>query len=327
MILCFVIVLVVLIGCVQQPLPTIVYLPSPTVQMSSNLGFESPEFRATEVEYTPTPLPVSITDTPQQTDETAEPLLLQTATIYPGSMAMSTTSPVSTLINNAPGSDIPAPSIHIIGPGPLSRVPSPFKLQAFFRPGDDGRLYIDLAGENNLKILQLSLNYSAWRGQTPDIYRDISFSIDSASEYAILTLSTKDQFGRLTAVSSVDLILLQMGDQLNNPASVTHEPYYIQTPRTTDKIMGGMVHVSGWIHPVNEQPVFFQLIDESNAILGTSILNVPPGGFGLDHQMFDLDIVYKIDDMTSVRLTIFQNLEGRITGIAALNSLELLLRP
>ncbi len=224
-------------------------------------------------------------------------------------------------------SRIPAPIIYIVGPGPLSRVPSPFKLQAFFRPGDDGKLYVDLTGENNLKILQLSLDYSAWRGQTPDIYRDISFSIDSASEYAILTLSTKDQFDRLIAVGSVDLILLQIGDQLNNPASVTREPYYILAPRTTDKIAGGVVHISGWIHPVNEQPVYFQLIDESNAILGTSILNVPPGGFGLDHQQFDVDIIYKIDDMTPVRLTIFQNTEGRISGIAALNSLELLLRP
>ena len=142
-----------------------------------------------------------------------------------------------------------------------------------------------------------------------------------------LTLSTKDQFDRLIAVSSVDLILLQIGDQLNNPASVTREPYYIIAPRTTDKIAGGVVHVSGWIRPVNEQPVFFQLIDDSNAILGTSVLNVPPGGFGLDHQQFDVDIVYKIDDMTPVRLTIFQNTEGRISGIAALNSLELLLRP
>lgn len=327
MILCLVIVLVALNGCAQQPLPTMVYLPSPTAQMLSNPGIESPEISATEVAYTETPLPVSITDTPQEPEETAEQIILPTATNNPSSTTISTISTVSTSNTEGSNSDIPAPIIYIVGPGPLSRVPSPFKLQAFFRPGDDGRLYVDITGENNFKILQLSLNYNAWKGQTPDIYRDISFSIDSASEYAILTLSTKDQFGRLIAVSSVDLILLQIGDQLNNPASVTQEPYYIQAPRTTDKITGGVVHVSGWIHPVNEQPVFLQLIDESNTILGTSILNVPPGGLGFDHQKFDLDIVYKIDEMTPVRLTIFQNSEGRITGIAALNSLELLLRP
>jgi hypothetical protein len=142
-----------------------------------------------------------------------------------------------------------------------------------------------------------------------------------------LILSTKDQFGRLMAVNSVDLILLQIGDQLNNPTSVTKEPYYIERPRLSDKISGGVINVAGWIHPVNDQPVIFQLIDETNTILSTSIMNILPGGFGPEHQQFSLDMSYKIENDTSVRLTIFQNAEGRISGIAALNSKLLTLKP
>ncbi len=304
-----------------------VYLPSPTAQVPQILELGSTETATLDIDVTEAPLPEMMTETPSEPSQTAIPIYLPTATNIPASTLSPDSSVSSTNNNSSNKLNIPAPIIYIVGPGPLSRVSSPFKLQAFFRPGDDGRLYVDLTGENNLKILQLSLNYSAWRGQTPDIYRDISFPMDSASEYALLTLGTKDQFGRWIAISSVDVILLQLGDQLNNPASVTLEPYFIQTPRSTDKITGGVVHVTGWIHPVNDQPVLFQLIDESNTVLGTSVMNVPPGGIGFDHQQFSMDIPYTIEKDTPVRLTIFQNTEGRIAGIAALNSMELFLRP
>ena len=174
-----------LVGCAQQPLPTMVFLPSSTVQATQNQIEESPQYIETEVEVTDAPSPMPDTETPERPLQTAVQVFLPTATSNPVSTFVSSSSTVSTTNSNATNSKIPAPIIYIVGPGPLSRVPSPFKLQAFFRPGDDGKLYVDLTGEDNLKIIQLSLNYSAWKGQTPDIYRDISFSIDSASEYAI----------------------------------------------------------------------------------------------------------------------------------------------
>lgn len=221
----------------------------------------------------------------------------------------------------------PAPMIMIESPGPLSKVTSPILLQGSFNPGEDGMLYVELYGVEGSLVGRQVLNFQNMTYSKAYVTNSIPFDIRAAGEFARLVVSTHDKNQRVSAVASVDLILLQMGEKILTPPATLEEPYVIQSPKPDEVIRGGVARVYGVFKPVNNSPLLFQLTGPSGEILGTGSFFFAPITADQAYSVFVVDITYSVYSDTSARLSIFQNSDNRIPGVVWLTSEKVTLSP
>lgn len=310
--------------------------PTPTSALSAALvpsATSLPTETQTPADLMPasTPLPPTETSSPTSSpspspsdtqDPWQTPSRTATFTRTPTKTRLPTFTPT---ITNTPTP--PVATLRIRRPGLFSKITSPFRMEAMVRPGADGWVWIELIGEDSRVITNLELDYERQIGKRFWISPLIRFGISGAAETARLVVYIKDQFGRVMALSSVDLVLLSVGENEINPALVYWEPYLVRFPLPEQTISGGTVVVVGMARPVNETPLIFDLISESGEVVGSAQVVVPEPSGGMSHTLYQVSIPYAVEQLTPVRLTIRQMSSGRIPGTAALSSMLLYLEP
>jgi hypothetical protein len=319
----------------QRPQPTLV----PTLALVIG-PTATPQPSATPEPDTVTPLP---TDTPTQTNiptHTVTAWLPDTAT--PGPSPTRTRTPTSTriptrtripsrtpTITYTPTITLtptpPAPGLNLVRPGLMSKVLSPIQMEMYVTTGGDGTLQIELVGEDN-RVISRQVLRTGNPGRHIWLAPNVPFEIDAAAETARLQVSTQDGYGRLEAVSSVDVILLSVGRNEINPPAIIQEPYLIRQPKPDGVVSGGLLIIEALARPVNDSPLIIELITESGSVLSEKQVNVPPPTGELSHTPFVVEIPYKVSEATPVRLIMRQ--EGsRIAGNVALVSELITLLP
>jgi hypothetical protein len=299
------------------------------------------------VPATPTPLP-TLADTPAAPavsppppeaptqSPTLAPSPTETATpgpsLTPSRTATITRTATLTRTPTSTPTITPTPTpplavLRIHRPGLFSEVTSPFRAEVMVAPGDDGWVQLDLLGEDGRHIVAEQMDYRNSTGRHFWISPMVQFSITAAAETSRLVISTHDLFGRTVTLSSVDLILLAVGENEINPAVGDQEPYLVRSPRPEQVVQGGTLTVSGLARPVNDQPLILELIDEYRAVVGSAQIQVPPPSGDLSHTPFQVDIPYSVGITTPVRLTLRQESAGRIPGTVSLSSMLLVLEP
>jgi hypothetical protein len=217
--------------------------------------------------------------------------------------------------------------IRIARPGPLSKIASPLKVEMGMAPGEDGMLYIDLVGEDGRYITRLTKDYRQYLNKQIYTSIDIPFEIPGAAETARLVMSARDRFGRTMALSSLDLVLIKLGDDISTNPGFQQEPFIIRNLKPETAVSGGNLHLEGVARPMNSQPVIFEILNENGSVLATKILQIDPPSGPLSHTPFTVDIPYSIKSSVHARLTMRQISDGRIPGTIALSSLPLQLNP
>lgn len=185
----------------------------------------------------------------------------------------------------------------------MSKVTSPFQLQMLITPGESGNVKIDLLGEDGRLLYSKSEKFST---DLSEIYRSwkIPFEIRAVSEEAWIQVSTKDDYGRMQSLNTVQFFLLSTGpSEINRPGNIIYERCALDTPGDEATISGGIVTVKGRIWPFNNQPVFLSLIQTDGRPLAERVLTVD----GIDPQYFETTIPYKVTEPVQVRLTIKQS--------------------
>jgi hypothetical protein len=217
--------------------------------------------------------------------------------------------------------------LQIKKPGLFSKVTSPFRVEAQVKPGDDGMVRLEIIGEDSRIITLLWLNNKANIGRRFWIAPSVEFSITAVAETSRLVMSVYDMFGRTIALSSVDLILLFIGEEDPNPPGSLLEPYVIWYPKRNEVVQGGTAWVGGLVQPVNDNPLIVELIDEDGNIVGRKQLQASQPEGENTHSRFDVGVPYSVNGRTPVRLTIYQESDQRIPGTVALNSQIIILEP
>jgi hypothetical protein len=296
----------------ETPTPTATFTVTPSPTFTA-----TPTATATATEtLTPTFGP-SPTNTRTAT-RTRIPSLTYTLTLT----RTPTNTPTITLTPTPPYS-----FLRIQRPGLFSKVTSPFRLEVLVSPGDDGWVYLDLYGEDNRIVTSQTLDFRRYLGRRFWISPTIEYHIPGAAETGRLVLSTRDLEGRTIYLTSVDLILMAVGDQEIYAPVRLLEPYVIRSPRPNQTIQGGVLNVVGLAQPVNENPVIFELIDEQGTVVGSTQVVVPPPTGDLSHTPFDVQIPYQVSGSTPVRFSIRQESAERLPGTVALTSYDLVLEP
>lgn len=262
------------------------------------------------------------------------PTPLPTATLAPTTDA-SDTPPIVVQPTATPGNStafieykniLPA-AIRIYRPGAASRVVSPIKLEADLYPGDDGLVTIELLGEDGRLMARQILKYPDSIGQRISIAVAIPFELSSVSEAARLVVHVSDTFGRIKTLASVDVILLQMGDNDYNLAdSFQRMPYTVLEPGAGSVQRNGEVVVRGVGRPYSGNPLIIELLDPQGKILGSKQVLLKCEGDGCMAE-FSAVIPFKITKPVEARLSLRQLSDGRIAGTIALSSQVLFLKP
>jgi hypothetical protein len=269
-----------LAGC--APAITTIPTPYPPDYLPTVVALTGRAAQATSLALTPTALP---TETPFPTATPFPPTTLPTWTPTP-----------------EPGFSEFA-QLHFIEPGPMSKVSSPFQLEMLVSAGESGIVKIDLLGEDGRLLYSKSDRFST---DFREIYRSwkIPFEIRAVSEEAWVQVSTKDDFGRMQALNTLQIFLLSSGpNAINRPGNIIYERVALDIPEEEETISGDSVAIEGRIWPFNDQPVFLSLIEADGRPLAERVLTVD----GIDPQYFETTIPYKVTEPTQVRLTIKQS--------------------
>lgn len=219
----------------------------------------------------------------------------------------------------------PLADVRFISPGQLSKVISTFQVEASAIPGPDGRVRIELIGEDGRVLTRQVLAFAVPHGQRVGFAPRIHFEIPGVAETARLQISVTDGYDRVTALSSVNIILLSAGEAQINPAGDQKAPFFLVQPYTSQVIQGGSLQVDGFARVSAEQVLNLDLLTSQGQVLASRQVRVTPGGDG-SYQPFSTNIPYQLKQPAWVLLVIRQA-GDRIPGDTALTSLLVYLKP
>ena len=273
-------------------------------------------------EATPTlEIPPPPTATPSQDQATPVP----SSTVSPRFTASPTVTIFARTLMPTPTATLPDSSIQIRIPGPMSKVTSPLVLRGSVKPGQDGRIQIELVGEDGQLLLRKVDSYPISRGWAY-LSEELDFEINGVAEIGRLQISTYDEYNRQIALESVGLILLSMGEDDLNPPLDMAEPIVIDEPRPFKLIQGGWVWVSGKARVSSQRPLIIELIDAAGKVVGYRQADVTPLEDGV-YSSFGIEVPYEVKGATWVRLSVKEISNSRIEGVLRLASIEIMLSP
>jgi hypothetical protein len=220
----------------------------------------------------------------------------------------------------------PVAQMNFSKPGPGSKVASPISVSAYAYPGYDNKVTLELLGEDGglmfSKVLTLQESETGWVYFT----EEIPFEITTAAESASLVLTSYDVFGRRIALCNAPLLLMQVGDSVMEVPGFAYLPFYLEQPEIGSIVSGGKLHLDGYAHPFNQNPVIIELINENGVILSTQIIPIHEVA-GARYSHFSGDVTYTVNQSTPVRLTIRQTMDHAPYLDLALASFTITLRP
>lgn len=286
------------------------------------------------VQDTPTPVVRLETSTPSSLAFTWTPQTTFTATPIPTNTLTPTEGPTPrftrTPTNTPTSTQTPAPrdaALRISRPGLYSKITSPYKIEAMITRGEDGYVYLTLTGEDQQIIHSQALDYRRSVYSRFLIVPQIEFALSGVAETARLTLETRDLLGRVMALSSVDIVLLSIGDNETNPPQRLYEPYLIEFPDSGAVVQGGRLVVGGQAARLSANPLLVELVGENGEILASRALDLGVPAQGQTHAPFVVELLYTVEAETNARLTIRQESDNRLPGTVALSSVALQLFP
>lgn len=234
-------------------------------------------------------------------------------------------TPTSVSLIN-PDSIYPEGEIQIYRPGDLSKVSSPFRLVANLEPGPNGRVHIELFGEDGRTLSRKILNVMIPASMTRfNVITDLDFEIVGVAEAARVQVSVDDEFGRLRALASIDIILISSGPTELTRYRDTLENIIIQQPYANVMIQGETLLITGIARTDSEQALAVELIDREGNIVGYGMATVAFQD-GDEYAFFAAEISYNVNEPTWVLISV-RELGFSIPGTVHLSTLEIVLSP
>jgi hypothetical protein len=258
---------------------------------------------ATNLAGTPSPIP-TVTLTPSITPTPTDTL---------------TPAPTDTL---TPSPSAPSSQIRIQLPGPMSKVTSPITLRMQVVSGSSELVQVDLQGEDGRLLARKLERVPSWPGGYY-VSLKLPFEVKAAAELGRITISTKDDLGRVQSQLGMRVLLLSIGaDEITPEGDPAERAVFYAPPRKDAVAEDGVVDIEGRFMPFNEQPVILELLDQGGRTIGLRVLY--PDGTG--EQLFSTTIPYKVSDPILARLVLKQE-DERLDGLIYLYSQEILLNP
>lgn len=289
--------------------------PSPTTNMGSASATPDPAGIAT---------PTAPTDSSPANDPTPEPEMTPTRIL--DTPSPSPTYALEDLSPTAMPDSLPYGVIQIINPGPLSKVTSPLQFHAYLFPGEDNRVRIALYGEDGRLLVRKVIRYSSPQENKVHLKRDLHFEISGVAETARLEVSTRDEYGRLTALTSTDVILLTEGDADINPPLNLYEKIIIEEPVPNTLVQGSSLIVKGFTRYADQDQLLVQIVNFRGGVVGSKIIGVSDQELDLGYHFFAGEVPYQVRSATWVQVQVTAR-DDSLSEVLHTSSVRILLSP
>ena len=211
--------------------------------------------------------------------------------------------------------------------GNFSYVLSPIFPEAIVSAGEDGLVIVELIGEGGRSITKENINYSNYIGQRFGIAPEIEFKLETLSEYGRLIIYTRDRYSRLMDLTSVELVLLELGSNSIVVPKDDTVPIIIRQPDEYEVVKGGVIHITGVARKLSDSPIIIECIDPDGNIVGDALVAVDTPTDIVSHIPFEAFLPYTVSERTNVRFTFRQDSTSRLPGVIYLSSFEITLEP
>jgi hypothetical protein len=215
--------------------------------------------------------------------------------------------------------------LQIFSPGEGSRVAAPIEIHAALNLENNPVFILELRGRDGRLLVRHLQRFGQVSETERSMALDLNFQIRDPEETARLLLISRDQYGRIAFVNSVDLVLLSGGEGLVTSMQSTTPHIQIQEPLRESVHQGGFVTVSGVSRSESDTSLRVQLVSEDGEIVGQRLAGLSPGA-DAGGQSFTTEVPYKVSETTPARLIVFEG-GGAISEIRYLSSVELVLEP
>jgi len=129
------------------------------------------------------------------------------------------------------------------------------------QPGADGRVQVELSDAAGRLLARQIFDFAGG-----DLELTLPFEVSRPPLPARLTLRTLDAYGRVQAMSSVELTLLGEGQAVLLPAA-SQPGLTIVQPQAGQQLAGGSLTISGMAQFATTQPLSLQLVTRQGRVL------------------------------------------------------------
>ena len=162
-------------------------------------------------------------------------------------------------------------------------------------------------------------------GARVNLFANLDFEIPGVAETARLRVSVDDEYGRIKALASSDVVLLSAGESDLNPVGDQLEPIVILQPLEKISYEGGTLMVNGLVRTGSDMPLYVELIDPDGVIIGSRLAGIAEDDKA-EHRLFGAEVPYHVSGPTWVRVSVSER-DGRRISIKHISTVEVLLRP
>ena len=269
--------------------------------------------------------PAAATDTPLPTttpSSTPVPTALPSPTL---DIVLGTPEPIRV------PDPLPQAEIQIISPGRLSRVLSPFSLHLYLVPPRNDReedfIYqVSLYGDDGRLINRETITRTADQLGDSHLLLDLSFKISKAAETSRLEISAVDPYGRISAITTTDIVLLSGGEQEIKTIMDLYADMIIQQPVPSTLIQGDVLIVQGVTRIAPGGELLVECINREGDKVGSAVVEVPEEDLGQGYRSFKGEIPFQVGSSSWIRVQVIAR-DGQFSGIQSLSSVEVLVSP
>lgn len=272
--------------------------------------------------YSPSPIPsktISLDDLVKATltaiqrtfEGSYTPTASKTPTITP-SVTKSATITKTPRPSNTPTiagpTETPAPqdaSFRIFAPASFSRLVSPIKLVMAAIPGSNGNVHVTIVGERGETIYENKWIFPNADGKRTTISEEIPFTLETLSESARITVFTYDEYDRIIALQTADVVLIGVGsNDMNEPDNML-DPFALLRPYPDQLVKKGELIVNGMTRCRVDCKLYVEAVDSTGKVLGEyawpDVIQA-----AMDYQNIYTEIPIKVKRNTQVRVILHQ---------------------
>ena len=202
---------------------------------------------------------------------------------------------------------------------------TPLHLSALLVPGADGKVKVELLGEDGRLLGRFISQHTTNPNQRVNVVMDLDFEIEAVAETGTLALSVDDAFGRTTSLRSVEVVLLGAGLPDINPGGDQLAPIVILDPRPGAQATGSELFVSGLARTDSALPLVVDLVSRDGTVLGSRQVTVDEGPLEV-HRPFSVMIPFAVEEATQALLVVRER-SDRFPGNTQIISQEIVISP
>ncbi|MBS1250171.1 MAG: hypothetical protein MAG431_01761 [Chloroflexi bacterium] len=158
------------------------------------------------------------------------------------------------------------------------------------------------------------------------LIEDLVFEIQGTAETARLEITTYDEYGRISALATQDLVLLSAGTSDVNFPEDLYEGIVIQQPAPSRLIQGGNLVVTGVTRHAPEGKLQVDIVDAEGTVIASQVIWVSEEELSEGYKPYAGEIPYEIEKPIWVRVLVSAR-DGEMSGVAHVSSTVVLLSP